>query len=422
MTKRFRELQVFIDNGATKYLVGTLASFEHKIMFEYESTWKAMGLELAPFKLPLRQGDFQFNLSELPYGLPGLFADSLPDGWGLLIMDRFFTKQGGDRYAIFALDRLAYLGDQAMGALTYQPSLQSEHTVEAIQIAEMAREAYKLFAGDIEEAGRLLAKIGGSPGGARPKALIGISDCGRNFVSGTSNLPAGYSHWLVKFSNPEYGIISDLGPHEGVVESVYLRMANLAGIDTSEFMLIPDKGMNHLAVRRFDRPTLNQRLHMATASGLLHADHRQPSLDYDILLKVAWGLTRNAAAVTQQYRRAIFNLMAANRDDHAKNHAYLLNREGKWLLSPAYDLTFCFGPGGEHSTAYLGTGKDPSLEVLLRLAGKASIGSKEAEAIIEQVDEAVAQFSGLCNQHGVPPGKIKHIVKEHNRIRKAIRD
>ena len=419
--KRFKELQVFIDSGTEEKPVGTLASFEHKVMFEYEPAWKAGNIELAPFKLPNRQGDFQFDRQQLIHGLPGLFADSLPDGWGLLIMDRFFTRQGVDRYTISPLDRLAYLGNHAMGALTYHPSMESDTTVEAIKIGETAREAYQLFAGTIEEAGRLLAKIGGSPGGARPKALIGISDCGRNFVSGIGNLPAKYSHWLIKFSTPEFGKTSELGPYEGVVESVYLRMANLAGIDTPEFRLIPDKDMSHLAVRRFDRPAHNRRRHMATASGLLHADHRQPSLDYETLLKVAWGLTRSATSVTQQYRRAIFNLFAANRDDHAKNHGYLLDNEGKWQLSPAYDLTFCCGPGGEHSTAYLGMGKDPSLKVLLALAGKASIGSKDAEGIIERVQEAIARFPDLCKHHGVPLGKIEHIIKEHNRLHKVIK-
>jgi len=419
--KQFRELQVFFDTGTEKISVGTLASFEHKVMFEYESAWKAKGIELAPFKLPTRQGDFQFNQALLIHGLPGLFADSLPDGWGLLIMDRFFTRQGVDRYTISPLDRLAYLGDHAMGALTYHPSMKSDNTVEAIQVGDLAREAYDLFAGNIEDAGRLLAKIGGSPGGARPKALIGISDCGHKFVSGTSNLPTGYSHWLVKFSSSEFGKTSELGPYEGFVESIYLQMANLAGINTPEFRLIPDNNMHHLAVRRFDRPVHNQRLHMATASGLLHADHRQPSLDYEMLLKVAWGLTRSAASVDQQYRRAIFNLFAANRDDHAKNHGYLLDGAWKWQLSPAYDLTFCFGPGGEHSTAYLGMGKDPSIKVILALAAKASIGNKDAEEIIDQVQEAITQFPHLCKDHGVPLGKIKHITQEHNRLHKVVK-
>jgi len=148
--KQFRELQVFFDTGTEKISVGTLASFEHKVMFEYESAWKAKGIELAPFKLPTRQGDFQFNQALLIHGLPGLFADSLPDGWGLLIMDRFFTRQGVDRYTISPLDRLAYLGDHAMGALTYHPSMKSDNTVEAIQVGDLAREAYDLFAGNIE--------------------------------------------------------------------------------------------------------------------------------------------------------------------------------------------------------------------------------------------------------------------------------
>jgi len=416
---KLQELRVFYDTGATRELVGTLALAGQRMLFEYEARWQHNEIELAPFKMPVSRRSFQFNPAELPGNLPGLCADSLPDGWGLLIMDRFFARKGVARHDITPLDRLAYLGDHAMGALSYQPATEVDNKAEAIQVGSTAREAYQVFAGDIEEVSRLLAKVGGSPGGARPKALIGISECGQKFVSGTSTLPAGFSHWLVKFSSPVYGKLSDLGPCEGIVESVYLQMAEMAGIRVPQSRLIVDNDLSHLAVRRFDRPRHDQRLHMATACGLLHADCRLPSLDYKHLIRVAWQISSDAREVHEQYRRAIFNLLAVNRDDHSKNHSYLLGEDGTWRLSPAYDLTYSPGPNGEHWTAFLGEGKTPNKKTLLELAEIGSIGNKDALNIIARVQDAVSKFPDLCKQQGVPSGKLKPLIAEQEKARKA---
>jgi len=416
---KFQELQVLYDTGRNVELVGTLALSGLKVLFEYEPSWQKKGLELAPFQMPVQRGSFSFDLARLPGNLPGLCADSLPDGWGLLIMDRFFARKGVERHEVTPLDRLAYLGDHAMGALTYSPADGNDSTVEAIQIGTMAREAYELFAGDIDQVSPLLSKIGGSPGGARPKALIGISESGREFVSGSSDVPEGYSHWLMKFSSPVYGKLSELGPYEGIVESIYLQMAEKAGISVQHHKLILADDLLHLAVKRFDRPARDRRLHMATACGLHHADCRQPSLDYKDLIKTAWALTRDARQVEEQYRRAIFNLFAINRDDHSKNHSYLVGENNVWRLSPAYDLTYSMGPGGEHWTSYLGVGKMPSRSVLLKLADVGSISAREATATIDQVQHAVGGFSTLCKEHGVPQKTIKGILAEQEETRKA---
>lgn len=411
----FQEIQVFFDTGSLRETVGVLAISGNKVLFEYDKIWIRKGIELSPVHLPISRDSFQFEAAKLVNSIPGLFADSLPDGWGMLIMDRFFLKKGIKRHEVTPIDRLAYLGDYGMGALCYQPSLNKDDTVvEAVNISAAANEAYKLYKGKIEDAGRLLAKIGGSPGGARPKALIGISACNTSFVSGNSVLPPGYSHWMIKFSG--HGL-SEMGKHEGVMEYIYMEMARSAGLNVPEYRLVTDdNGLQHIAVRRFDRPAGNERLHVATASGLLHADHTAPSLDYEDLLKLAWVLTRDVTQVAEQFRRAAFNLLAVNRDDHSKNHGYVMDQMGKWRLSSAYDITYSNGPGGEHWTAYLGEGKNPTIASLLRLAELSSIGRKEAGAMIDQVRSAVDKLPLLCNDHLVPQKLSESIIERVKQV------
>lgn len=333
---------------------------------------------------------------------------------GMLIMDRFFLKNGIKRQDISPIDRLAYLGNNAMGALCYRPSLnKDDQGTEAVSIGETAREALDLYEGNIEDASSLLAKIGGSPGGARPKALIGISDCGTKFISGLNELPVGFTHWLVKFSGSKPTHLRELGPYEGGIEYIYLKMAELAGITVPGYRLITDgSGLQHIAVRRFDRPARTGRMHIATAAGLLHADPGAPSLDYSDLLKWAWVLTKDNNNVEEQFRRAVFNYYATNRDDHAKNHGYLMDSNGGWQLSPAYDLTYSFGPRGEHWTSYLGEGKNVTGSTLLKLAQIGSINEKTAVGIIDKVRAAVDQFQTLCKEFSVPAKYSNPIVTE----------
>lgn len=404
----YHEIEVLYDNGQTASHVGTLATSGFTTIFEYDDTWVKRGIELSPFELPTEKQRHQLDLRRMVASTFGLFADSLPDGWGTLIMDRWFAKQGVNRKEITPIDRLAFLGGHSMGALSYCPPLQREDSgaAEAVSVGEMAREAYELYQGRIEDAGRLLAQIGGSPGGARPKALIGISWDSRTFLSGTSTLPDGFTQWLVKFSGGG-------NRYDGVLEFIYNQMAKNAGISVPEHMLITDdKGVQHIATRRFDRPSGNRRRHIATACGLLHADHMAPVLDYCDLMKVAWRLTQSGAQAEEQFRRAVFNMFAINRDDHSKNHGYVMSEDGKWELSPAYDLTFSTGPNGEHWTSYAGEGKNPGMANLLEVALTASINKKAALSIIDQVKTSVAAFEQLAKANGVPEKTASPISKQ----------
>lgn len=407
----YREIEVSYDNGQTLSRVGTVATSGFNTIFEYDDDWARRGIELSPFKLPTEKRTHQLNMKSMVASTFGLFADSLPDGWGTLIMDRWFAKQGVNRKDILPIDRLAFLGGHAMGALSYRPSLREANSAaEAVSVGEMAREAYELYQGRIEDAGRLLAQIGGSPGGARPKALIGISEDRNAFVSGASILPTGFEHWLVKFSG-------NGNLYDGVLEFIYNQMAKNAGITVPEHMLITDdKGVQHIATRRFDRPVGNRRCHIATACGLLHADYMAPTLDYVELMKVAWRLTNSVAQAEEQFRRAVFNLFAVNRDDHSKNHGYIMSDEGKWELSPAYDLTFSTGPNGYHWTSFSGEANNPGISNLLPLAEVASISRKSAFLIIEEVKSAVAEFGEMAKSSGVPVKSSTPITKQINKM------
>lgn len=229
----FQEINVRYSGSTLEEQVGILAISGQKIIFEYDPAWIKKGLELSPHHLPITRSKFQFERSKLYNGLPGLFADSLPDGWGMLIMDRFFLQNGIRKNDISSIDRLAYLGMNAMGALSYRPMLRKDlESTEAVQIGVIAQEALKLYEGDIEDASRLLAKIGGSPGGARPKGLIGISSCGTKFVSGLNELPAGYSHWLIKFSGAMPTQQRTLGPYCGFARNMHVQTALKSALPT----------------------------------------------------------------------------------------------------------------------------------------------------------------------------------------------
>jgi serine/threonine-protein kinase HipA len=402
----YHEIEVVYDNGQAAQTVGTLATSGLKTVFEYAESWMKRKIELAPLKLPVAKGVHNLNPKDSISSTFGVFADSLPDGWGTLIMDRWFIKQGVDRKDITPIDRLAFLGNHAMGALCYRPPMLNADTgaAEAVSIGDIAREACELYQGRIEDASRLLALIGGSPGGARPKALMGVSPDNTSFVAGTSRLPVGYTHWLVKFSG-------ETNKHEGALEYTYNQMAEKAGIHVPEHMLISGAdGIRHIATKRFDRLPDNGRCHIATACGLLHCDHRDYLIAYKELMRLAWLLTRDVRQAEEQFRRAAFNLFAVNRDDHSKNHGYIMSDAGVWNLSPAYDLTYSTGSRGYHSMDYNGEALNPTEKDLLKVALDGSIGNSTALSIIDEVKTSVSLFKRLAKENGVPTKDITPIA------------
>lgn len=397
------EIKVGLDFGEGVQHVGRLAMRERKIYFEYDGAFIKNGLEISPFYLPLKSGlsTFDYNLFE---GLPGVFNDSLPDGWGRLLFDRFARSQGILPADITPLERLAHVGRHGMGALVYEPDQSAHEADGAIILDKLAEQAQDVLSGVSDDVLGELLSLNGSSAGARPKALIGLDSERQHIVHGVHELPDNYEPWLVKFSNSQDGADS------GAIEYVYALMAKEAGIDVPEVHLFPAKrAAGYFAIKRFDRDG-KQHLHMHTACGLLHSDYRIPSLDYEDLIALTGQLTRDIREVEKMYRLAAFNVLAHNRDDHAKNFTFLMNPEGQWCLSRAYDLTFSSGPRGEQSTMVMGEGRSPSVAHLIKLGEAAKIAKPHISRIIEQTQTALGQWPALAKEQGVSPANIKLIA------------
>ena len=248
-----------------------------------------------------------------------------------------------------------------------------------------------------------LLKLNGSSAGARPKAMIGLNKDKSKIIHGVHDLSDEYEHWLVKFPN-----ISD-GPDSGAIEYVYAQMAQEAGIEMTETHLFPSKtSAGFFATKRFDRQK-NNRLHLHTAAGLIHANFRTPSLDYEDLITLTMSVTRDISAAERMFRLAVFNILGHNRDDHGKNFSFLMDKNGRWQLSPAYDLIYSSGPGGEQSTMVMGEGRNPGSLHLLKLAEAASIPQKKAQEIIERCQSALTRWKPMAKNAGVSNQKIAEI-------------
>ena len=397
-----KEVKVGINFGDGVAPVGRLAMRERTIYFEYDRTFIERGLELSPIRLPLQSGlsSFDYNLFE---GLPGVFNDSLPDGWGRLLFDRFARAQGTIPSEVTPLDRLAHIGVHGMGALVFEPDHSVVGTHDTISLDNLAEQAQDVLAGTSDEVLQELLSLNGSSAGARPKALIGVNKDRTHIVHGVNDLPDGYTPWMVKFANSQDSLDA------GAIEYVYALMAADAGINMPDVHLFPaQKNAGYFAVKRFDRDG-NKRYHMHTACGLLHSDFRTPSLDYEDLIAFAGMLTRDVREVEKMYQLAVFNVLAHNRDDHAKNFSFLMDEQGQWALSPAYDLTFSSGPRGEQSTMVMGEGKAPKAEHLIKLGIDAKIDKDRIQEIIKQTQASLAKWPRLAKHHGVSATNIRLI-------------
>lgn len=387
------QLGVFYEPAPSRRVrVGRLATKRRQILFEYDAAFLDSTRELSPFHLPLAAGVIAGQPDVLD-GLMGVFDDSLPDGWGRLLIDRRATELGLSGSSLTPLDRLALVGSRSMGALTYEPEvvIDDPTIVKLSELADDADHVLREVAGaDLD---RLIA-LGGSPKGARPKVLVQLAPTGAVHF-GARQIQPGFTAWLVKFPSREDH------PHSAALEHAYFLMADAAGIDVPRTQLLgrTSRRPGYFAIERFDRSGA-ARIHMHTLGGLLHLPHGYPALDYVDLLQVTRKLTRNEAAVTEMFRRACFNVFAHNRDDHSRNFAFLMDDRGEWRPSPAYDLTFAHGPGGEHTMLVAGEGRSPGPAQLAALA--AQLDLKRAPAIIDEVDAAVRRFKRFADRAGVP--------------------
>lgn len=345
-------------------IVGYMAiATDKRAVFEYDSSWIKTGFSISPFYLPLQPG--AFVAKQKPFnGLFGVFNDSLPDGWGNLLIDRFLTKQGVNPGFLTMIDRLSIVGKNGMGALCYEPDNGFVSESEKNDLNFFAKEIAKIIKEKESDFLKLLINKNGSSGGARPKVLYTKNE----------------EHWIVKFPS------SYDSAEIGKTEYTYSIIAKKCGIEMPDTKLFKNK---YFGVRRFDKIT-NTRYHVHTAAGLLYADYRFPSLDYTELIKAAWALTQNIEDIKKIFRLMVFNVLTGNKDDHAKNFSFIYNAE-KWIFAPAYDLTPSHGINGNHATTILGQG-NPSRKNLIEVATQAGIKEKTAKAIFDEVYENCAEI------------------------------
>lgn len=404
MKTAVKEIKVGLNFGSGIQPVGRLVIRNTMIYFEYDEAFLHSNLEISPIKLPLQRGVIE--LPQIPFeGLAGVFNDSLPDGWGRLLFDRLLRSEGVSATDISPLHRLAHVGLNGLGALVYEPDQSLNRNDEMIDLDLLASHTQEVLEGESEEVIAELLALNGSSAGARPKALIGIDSERKNIIHGTDQLSNGFEHWMVKFPN------SQDGTDAGAIEYVYALMAIDAGIEMPTIHLFSSqRGNGYFAVKRFDRNG-NKRLHMHTVSGLIYNNFRFPSLDYEDLLSLTGVLTKDIREVENMFRLAVFNVMAHNRDDHSKNFTFLMNEFGEWKLSPAYDLTFSNGPGGEQSTMVMGEGRNISIRHLTKLGLEAKLSKEFVENVIEQTRSALAKWMRLSEEFEISKSNMKLIQK-----------
>lgn len=366
-----RTLQVLLGDK----VVGTLGlANNYQVAFEYTDEWIETGFSISPFSLPLKKEVF-LPKKEYFDGLFGVFADSLPDAWGRLLLRRLLKEKGKKEDELTVLDRLAIVGDSGMGALTYRPQQEFYEKEELADLDELAVSCQKILNTEYSEKLDELYRLGGTSGGARPKIMTKIDD----------------EDWIIKF--PAHVD----GRDAGVMEYEYALCARKCGISMSDVKLFPSKQCRgYFGTRRFDRKQGGQRVHMITAAALLELDFTQPSLDYHSLMKLTSLITgNNEEDMDNMFRRMCFNVFAHNRDDHSKNFTYLYNeQENRWRLSPAYDLTYSNTYFGEHTTTVDGNGRNSGIKELMEVGKKAGLKKDWCREAAEEIRVCVNEMLG----------------------------
>lgn len=381
--------------------VGELVSNGRKIYFQYHPGFIETGLQISPFKLPLSSGILSADTTVFD-GLFGVFNDSLPDGWGRLLLDRALISRGIPLAKISPLDRLSFVGENGMGALVYRPAQDSGIDFKKqMELSAIARETQKILEGKSSDIIEELLQLGGSSGGARPKIFVGYHPEKDHLIFGKENLPEGYEHWLIKF--PASNDPADVAQ----IEHAYHKMALAAGLKMSACRLFKGaSGSLFFGTKRFDRNNAG-RLHLHSAAGLMHDDFRLSNMDYGHLMDAAFRLENHVGAYAKVLRLAAFNVFAHNRDDHSKNFSFLMDANGKWQMAPAYDLTFSFSPHGFHSSTVAGEGQSPGNRHLMELADV--FGVKNGKEIIGQVREAVGNWAFYAKECGVGKASMRAV-------------
>lgn len=400
-----KKLAVVYAGWGERFVLAHLGDNGSQLLFEYTPEALTRGLELSSLNLKLSPYAYD-GFPPHQYRLPGLIADALPDGWGLVLQDKLFRKRGWDPARLSPLDRLAFVGDRAMGALMFEPSNAEELEKADVELLTLAREVQDFLSDDGAEVLRRLAVMGGSPQGARPKVLVNYDP-----VSGrmTNSEDGPGSPWLVKFQGGS--------EHKEVcaIEAAYAVLARDCGLDMPETAWFDlDTKLAAFGIARFDREG-GLRVPVHTVAGALNANFRIPSsVDYTSMLRLTGFMTRDVRETLKAYERCVFNVIFHNRDDHAKNFSFRMNERGQWRFSPAYDLTFSEGPGGEHQMDICGEGRAPAKADLLELASQTNIKRGDAITAIERISAVAGDFTQTARRFPIRKATVEQIAKKIN--------
>ncbi|MEZ5471139.1 MAG: type II toxin-antitoxin system HipA family toxin [Marinicella sp.] len=405
-------------------------------IFEYATDFVEVDdIEPSPFKMKKRKGQFSFagESKETFKGLPGMLADSLPDKFGNALIDSWLIKNGRNLNDFSPVERLCYIGTRGMGAIEYFPAISElkKENDKDIVLSEMVNLASKILSEregvhehigeseeETEEAMKKLLVIGSSAGGARAKCLIAYNETTGEVRSGQTKTPQGFDYYLLKLDgvdkNKDKETLSDPKGY-GRLEFAYYRMANDCKINMEESRLIEENGRAHFLTKRFDRIN-GKKIHMQSLCGLQHYDFNMAgAYSYeqamDTIRKLVSGGTKKA--LEQQFRRAAFNVVARNQDDHTKNIAFLMNKAGEWSLAPAFDLTYSYNPKGEwtnqHQMQINGKRDHFEFNDFVELGKKADLSAAKVKTILREIIEVVAEWENYFKVAKVPSQLVEGI-------------
>ena len=398
-------------------------------VFQYDDAFVLAGIEVSPLAMPAREGTYDFPaLGESFMGLPGLVADSLPDRFGNRLIDVWLAETERSVESFNPVDRLCYIGTRCVGALEFEPAAPRGNRRDEVEIARLVDLANRVLDERGGLSGRLddrealedILSVGTSAGGARAKAVLGWNRNTGEFRSGQVDTKAGFEHWMLKFdgitNNHDRELADPLG--YGRIEYAYHLMAREAGIEMSECRLHLEGGRSHFMTRRFDRDMAGGKRHMQSLAALRHFDYNDPGAHpYEQVMETIRELGLGMAAVEEQYRRTVFNIVARNQDDHTKNIAFLMNRRGEWRLSPAYDVTYAYNQRGswtdQHQMSLAGKRRGFEGADLLRFGETSGLKIPRARRVIDRVLNAVADWPRFASEAGVEKRDIRRIRGTH---------
>lgn len=409
----------------------TLPDGERFASFEYDPDFATSGIEVSPITMPLDTAVHRFPALPLEsfHGLPGLLADSLPDKYGNALIDAWLATQGRLPGDFNAIERLCYTGSRGMGALEFRPNRgPRKETTNAVAIDALVKLASEVlvhraelsvtFAGGHKaDALREILRVGTSAGGARAKAIIAWNPATNEVRSGQVKAPPGFEYWLIKFDGVANNKDRDLADPQGygAIEFAYSRIADAAGVTMNPCRLFEEGGRRHFMTKRFDRTADGDRLHMQSFAALAHLDFNDPRAhSYEQTFVVMRKLGLPQSDIVQKFRRMVFNIVARNQDDHVKNIAFLMDRDGVWRLSPAYDVAYQYNPVGDWTSQHqmsVNNKRDGfTLADLVACGRSADLGRREVSAVLEDVTQAVSRWSDLASDTGVKPDFITDIA------------